>query len=389
MTNRQFHMRRFFTLALAMVTLASAAWAQPNKVLSAMNYLKYNDLQKAKDAIDQASAHEKTAAAAKTHYYKGKVYLAIAQSDDPAFDDVKESASTTAAEAFRYALDASDNKRLDLNEIKVLYSNTIPIIFQNGVDKYNMKSYGPASEYFERAAQITAYFDKVDTLAYYNAGLSAELAENYPRAIGLYTQVKEMGYNGARMYLDLMRVYKLAGQDDEAFNILKEGREKYPDDQALLTEETNYYLKSPEKLDEALANLNQAIEKDPKNASFYFARGTLQDKKGDPDAAAADYKMASELDPEMSDAFYNLGAIYVNQSGVVQEEMNGLDFSEQKKYDELKAKRDGLFAEAVAPLERAHQLDPENKVVMQTLMKLYSALGKSEQYQEMRSKLGQ
>ena len=57
-------------LLTAMVYLTSGTFAQKNKVQTAFNYYKYDELDKAKQAIDEASVHETTIGMAKTWYYK-------------------------------------------------------------------------------------------------------------------------------------------------------------------------------------------------------------------------------------------------------------------------------------------------------------------------------
>jgi tetratricopeptide (TPR) repeat protein len=62
-------------------------------------------------------------------------------------------------------------------------------------------------------------------------------------------------------------------------------------------------------LDGALADLNRALELDPKNSSAYNDRGVVKKYKHDPDAAAADYNKALELNPKNATALNNLGVI--------------------------------------------------------------------------------
>ena len=65
-----------FLIVIA-VMLTSLVFAQSVKVQSTVNYLKNRLLDKAKEAIDDASVHEKTLNDPKTWYYKGTVYLEL------------------------------------------------------------------------------------------------------------------------------------------------------------------------------------------------------------------------------------------------------------------------------------------------------------------------
>ncbi|MDZ7774162.1 MAG: hypothetical protein U5L09_00425 [Bacteroidales bacterium] len=52
--------------------------AQNHKVVSAYNYLRKGQLDKAMEAIEPATEHKKTENDAKTWYYRGNVYLSLA-----------------------------------------------------------------------------------------------------------------------------------------------------------------------------------------------------------------------------------------------------------------------------------------------------------------------
>src|SRR5208282_1539701 len=63
------------------------------------------------------------------------------------------------------------------------------------------------------------------------------------------------------------------------------------------------------KLDEAIADFNQALELDPQNADAYYNRGVAEYSNGELEAAIADYNQVIEINPEgpVANAFYNLG----------------------------------------------------------------------------------
>ena len=69
-------MKKFIVLALALLSF-SLSNAQKSKVQTAWNYLKSEDLEKAKQAIDEASTNEASMGMAKTWYYRGQIYQAM------------------------------------------------------------------------------------------------------------------------------------------------------------------------------------------------------------------------------------------------------------------------------------------------------------------------
>ena len=363
--------------------------AQSMKVTSTFNYLNNGDLDKAKEAIDEAAVHEKTMNDPKTHLYRGDVYIKLALSEDERFAGLKDGAAETAQEALEKAYELVDNnKRIKKRDIDEKYVQLIGIYYNTGLAAYNAKDYAKASEYFEKSANVRqTATNQMDTVSYYNAGAMAQQAEDYERAIAMYTKIKETGYDSANLFYTMASLQLKLEQTDAALATINEGKAKYPGDKNLLVLETNLYLNDPSKRDQAIANLTEAIAAEPENTTYLFARGTLYDQAGEKDLAEADYQKAVEVDPDNFDANYNLGALYVNASGEVQEKMNNLDINDQKTYDELKKQRDALFTKAIGPLEKSLSIEPDNKTVMKTLMELYGKTGQSEKYSEMKAKV--
>jgi tetratricopeptide (TPR) repeat protein len=68
--------------------------------------------------------------------------------------------------------------------------------------------------------------------------------------------------------------------------------------------------------DGALADLNRALELDPKSSNAYNDRGLVKKAKHDLEGAAADYSKAIELNPKDATALSNLGVIKLDSSEV-------------------------------------------------------------------------
>lgn len=67
------------------------------------------------------------------------------------------------------------------------------------------------------------------------------------------------------------------------------------------------------RLNLALADFEQAIKSNPKNADAYNGRASCNDRLGKKDLALADYTKAIELNPELATAYMGRMAIYCDQ----------------------------------------------------------------------------
>jgi tetratricopeptide (TPR) repeat protein len=359
-------------LVLMMVAISGAAFSQGAKVQSAVNYLKQNDLKKAKLAIDAASVHPKTSSWPKTWVNKGKIYYAIAVDTTPQLNDIREGAIFVAEENFKKAKKSPDS-RTDMNEVhKYLYILVYNEIYNKGVGYYRASDYDNASKHFAACAGIREVYDELDTASYYNAA-NAAAANNKPElAITYYDKIKASGYENGAVYSRIAGQYKALGDSAKAIEAITEGRTAFPENQALLISEFNIYVEMGET-EKAISNIDKAIAANPDNAAYYYVRGKLKESMEVPDNAGAetDYKKAIEIDPEHLDANHDLGAMYVRESTVIVDAMNALPYSDTKGYDKKKLELDAVYLKALPYLRKAYELDPSDTEVQTILKQLY------------------
>ena len=230
--------------------------------------------------------------------------------------------------------------------------------------------------------------EAVDTVIIYNAGLAAYNAQDYDQAIKYYQQAAQYGYNGARTYNLLADSYKLNNDTLGALEALKEGFEKYPEDNGVLTSMIQLYL-DMDKTEEAMKYLNMAIQQDPTNSTFYFALGTLYEKQGNQDKAIETYEKAIEIDNDYFDAFYNLGALYYNR-GVNQIEIaNAVPPNENERYQEELEKANVWFKKALPYMERCFEINPDHPMTLESLKNLYYRLKMMDKYNKILEQLGE
>lgn len=369
-----------FAALLAIINLASAQKAQ---VQTAYNYLRYDDLDKAKEAIDQAASNESTIGMAKTWYYRGSIYQAIYESKKPEFNVLKPGSLQEAYKSYEKTIELDSKKEYkdDLDKRMAIIGSQF---LNEGVDKFRDKDYPGAVIMFESSADISKkYLNKTDTLAIYNAALAAEKAKDYVKAKKYYQQVIDLNYQGAKGYNFLSKIYMAEKDTANALVTLQAGRQKYPADANLMLDQLNIYLVSGRDK-EALGMIDQAIALDPNNANLYSVKGNINDKAGNQEVAIASYKKAIELNPQYFDAYYNLGALIFNQGVEMVDRANKLPPSKQAEFDKLKTQFDAKFGEAKPYFEKAYQLNPKDLPTINSLKQLYLRLGDMPKAEEMK-----
>ncbi|MEP7171112.1 MAG: tetratricopeptide repeat protein, partial [Bacteroidota bacterium] len=371
-------MKKLKILLLALLYVGTVH-AQKSKVQAAVNYLKYDELDKAKTNIDEAASNVQSKDMEKTWYYRGLIYRQIYK---------HEKFGSLDAQPLQKAFDYLD-KSLELNQ-KSEYAEDIGKrkieiankIFGEGVEQFNAKNYTAALEAFEYVLK----YNENDTLTTLNAAYSAERSGNNEKAKQYYNKLIEMKYNEPKIYVFLSKIYQSEKDTVKGLAIIQAGRQKFPGDDALAIEETNYFLASG-KSREALDPLNIAINKDDKKPELYFARGSIYDKLGDTGKAKADYQKSIDLKPDYFDAYYNLGAMYFNEAADLANKANNIAPGKQKEYDEAKAKAEAKFREAEPFLEKAYKLNPKDKSTLTSLKQIYVRIGKLAKAEEIKKAL--
>ncbi|MDP4266799.1 MAG: tetratricopeptide repeat protein [Bacteroidota bacterium] len=372
-----------FIIAVNLVTVINA---QNVKVVSAFNYLKNGNLEKAKLNIDDASQNESTMGKAKTWLYKGNVYYLISTSNDPKYKNLDTNALQIAHESFKKALDLDKSKEYE-TEIPNGINNCSIEYFKKGVGFYQKQQFSGAMKNFEYAYNIAKEIGRIDTGSLLNAGISAELSKSTDKAKQFYNDLVNMNYKKASIYISLSNIYKNEKDTVKALTIIKQGRKLLPDEYSLIIAETNIYLQTGKKK-EAEEILKIALQKDPSNPTLYFAIGTGYENSNDFENAEKSYKKAIELKQDYFDAYYNLGALYFNDGVKIFDNANKLDpTTEQAKYEAEKAKFEERFKQSIPWLEKAMEINPNDQNTLISLKQLYTRTNQPDKLKAINEKL--
>ena len=385
-------------LLLTFVVAFSATFAQKGKVTSAQNLKDTGKLDQALEAIEATvdptnDKSEKTISWPKTWEVRGEIYQAIGESKDANIKKLADDPFTVALESYKKALEL-DTKGSASNGVKVKLTLLTNDLTNQAVEAFQEDNYKKALSSFEQILEINNLPiikadnpGAIDTVILFNSGLAAYNAEEYDKAIEYYGEAAKYGYNGARTYSLLAQTYQAKEDTLGALNTLKEGFEKYPEDQIVLESMIQIYM-DMDKTDDAMKYLEMAIQNDPTVPRYYFAQGALYEKLGDEANAIKTYKKCIEIDSEFFNAYYNLGALYYNKGVKQMEIAKDVPPNENAKYEAEMAKADDWFKEALPYMEKCNQLQPEDKMTLESLKNLYYRLKMMDKYNAVLEKLG-
>ncbi len=376
-------------LALTLALAFGLVYGQSNKVVSAWNYMKpeYNELDKAKVAIDLATVHPKTQAQPKTWYYRGLVYHKLFQTKEEKFKDLDPNPLKQAEDAYIRAKELDTKKRYEKD---ILFKLTVvgTEFFNKGSMEYETKKFKESLESFETVLRIGSlpYINQVDTGAFFNAAIAADQAGMYDKALQYYAKAIEFGYMGSDTYHYVAEVYMAKGDTAKALEMYQEGVAAYPEDCVFLyIQLINYHLQQRE-LDKAAEYVPKALEIDPNNFSLWNVYGSAYEDIDIEESVKA-YKKAIEINPEFFDPYYNIGTIYFNRGVEANNKAMDIPISDEEGYNKAIAERDDLFKEALPFYEKAHELDPTFGSVLTALKEIYYRFQMNDKLEDINKKI--
>ncbi len=169
--------------------------------------------------------------------------------------------------------------------------------------------------------------------------------------------------------IDSTKYYAAMVKFNKAVEIFETLKTLDPKDTETLNLLLNAYFQA-DRIKEAIQTFKLAIENEPGSKLNHYVLGILYRTNHEYDAAIAEFKAATEIDPEYADAIYDIGATYYNW-GVEQKK------AAQEKGDESTAYKD-KFKEALPYFEKSSELKPDDAKIWDTLGTIYALLGQKE-----------
>ena len=406
--------------AQAKAAKPAAGGADDKFIISALTALKANNLEEARTQIDKAFTPE-TKDKAKALFAKAEIYISLYQQS-------KASAlyQDAAKALFKLLEMKPDYEKATVDQL-LFYVGFC--YFNDGVKAYNDHKFGESIEIMKNVIKVrdisdgakkfekltmVKQFDTICANATLSMANSAYTLQKYDEAISLLVSAKNNPITkSAAVYECLVDAYNHQKNAKDVSGVIQEARTTYPDDLIIRNQELNYFLQSG-KYDELVKKLESAAVKEPNNSEILsnlaFAYLTLASgKDGKRPANAAEllsksedaFKNALRLSPENGSSNYNFGALYFNQGIDMNEQMNAIAAAttpDQRKYEDLKAKRDALFTKSVPYMEKAYTVFSGNeanlrgddqvnyKGTVSALAKVYADQNKADNADQMKKK---
>ena len=388
----------------------SKAWMmQPDQLESNKSVLL-----KAKKAIDESFAKQtespvlKLKDETKMYYYRGMIYLdyiMMASMDEGIMKELEameeEQLELASFGSLKKCIEL-DTKNQWKSDVNRRIESLRAMMFNAGAEMFNQKNYEAAYDAFDGSVKMYDVLSKPDTLAMINAALAAENLNRFDEAFNYYKMCADNNYGkGAEMYQSMIRVLnspKNENKDDQKIlSVIEEGKNKFPNDFVLNVEEFNFWYNKGdnEKAQQALQN---AIEADPTNKILHFNIGVTYDNlaKTEHEAknhekafeyiekAVTGYKSAIEIDDKYVDAYYNLGALYVNESQEIQSIANDYD---GEKYEQEMKRGQETMQKGIPYLEKVLTFTPNDKNTLSVLKIIYANMDDMENYKRIKALL--
>ena len=275
------------------------------------------------------------------------------------------------------------------------------ILFEGGADAYEQTDYPAAIKFFgmfadvafspifeEKGAELQA--DESTSLAATYAAMGAYFSE--PRNVEAILKYGPIGKNhkaeGYRALQFMVDVYgdKENGDINKKIETLKEGIEKYPEQEYFVQETANAYLENG-KLDEGLEIINNVINIVEKPYYIYL-KGVFEYEKKDYNSANATFDKLIALGGDFTaEAYAMKGNIYFYPAQKIVEENSTLAL-EDPKYNTNEAKIKEAYELSQPFYEKARELEPDNTTIWgQQLLRVYYKLN-NPKYQDLEKELG-
>ncbi|HYG15056.1 MAG TPA: hypothetical protein VEC12_04820 [Bacteroidia bacterium] len=362
-------MKRTFLYVVLSVVSLSAAVAQNHVIESAAIALRDNQLNDAKQFIDEAALSASTSNSPRMWMTRGHIYTAISGSAEYAYLD--SNASYVGLQSYINCLKTERNERKKKYTPEVLgtaeYAEypALNIVsaasnaYNKGLYYYQRSDYAKSLEFWSLVldayvADTTGGTEKNMGVAKNSvlgncASVSLAAGDTAQAKKFLTTMTDDPKYLSANAYIQLSWLALQDGDTTAALKVIDKGREKMPDNKDLFNQELSIYTQMG-RTDILVGKLNEVIAAEPNNTLYLFYRGTIVSENA--------YKIMKK-GQEFSDSAYEIRKRYKRATKAA--DKNKL----KAELDQAVANRDSIYkitsdmlAKAESDFKEALLIDP-------------------------------
>lgn len=333
---------------------------------------------KAKGYIDKAAVDPSTENSPKMFFYKGQIYISsmYAYMTDTAYISANKETFEKNFEIGLESLKKAYQDKKFKTDVQDFVNSNVNQYKLGASMMYEKENFAEAGAAYELIYKFSDVLGNADAIWLFNAGASYQRGGKYEEAAAKFKQAAELGYKAGESYKYAIMNFMEAKKLDEIKALVEDAIKKYPKDVDVLTAGVNYYI-NVNDLESASQLLDKAAEQDPTNPAVFYNIGTITLGSGDFDKAEKSLKRAIELKPDYPEAYFQLGAVYVNKYGSLVKQMDNLKTNDPK-YKELETASNEAIKNAVAPLEKYLEKNPNDKETLLNMVKIYRSLGNNE-----------
>jgi tetratricopeptide (TPR) repeat protein len=377
-------MRKIF-LFVVLVSISIGAMAQRGKVTSASTFIDQGDLARAKTDLEQALLDPKSANLPITFFTKGKLAQAAYEAGNK---ELYPDPLSEAYAAYEKAMELDEKGQMKRRIISgMVYDALAADLYEQGGTQFDEQDFQGALKSFEtqiRIAESDMYVGAVDTGMYYNAGVAAINSGSYDAALKHFQTCADMKYMGITPYYQIYEANIAKGDTATAEATLTALPGLFPDDKTITLQLIDLYIKSG-KNTEAQKYITMAKESEPTNHTLYFAAGIIYLNEEKYDEAIAELQKSIDLNSEMFDTQYAIGAAYINKAAAMYKAAN--DIMDVAQYNTAVASANEVYNKALPFMEKAYALNTGDIYTMRNLKELYYRLQMTDKYNDISAKL--
>jgi tetratricopeptide (TPR) repeat protein len=258
-------------------------------------YGEENDIAKMKEAFDKSLSiskkFEKVILDANKYYWATSFNRGVGNFNKATKAENKDSITIF----YEKAVNDFNNAIILEPDSVASYSNLVYAYF-------NMNRVDDAIPVLEKAANVAPSAELTGMLGQVYNEKGAKLMENYQASKNADDSLKAMEWY------------------NKSIKVLEGARAKYPDDGDILLRLSNAYI-GANKLDVAMNAFKAGVEQEPENKYYRYNYGVLLLNAKEYALAEEQFKVAVDVDPDYTNAVYNLAVTYVRWGAQMREEM--------------------------------------------------------------------